>query len=89
MAKIITYDLCAPGRDYTKLIEAIKTYPNWGHVTESTWVINTTDTCTQVRDNLKKHMDQNDRIFVGELSGVAAWYNVLCDNQWLKDALNK
>ena len=84
---IITYDLRAPGRNYDKLYEAIKAYGKWAHITESTWFIKTSSTCAEVRDNLLMHMDSNDRLFVGKLSGPAAWQNVLCSNDFLKQNL--
>lgn len=84
---IITYDLRAPGRNYDKLYEAIKAYGTWAHITESTWFIKTSSTCSEVRDNLLTHMDSNDRLFVGKLSGAAAWQNVLCSNDFLKQNL--
>lgn len=84
---IIEYDLRAPGRDYDALYAAIKGYGIWAHVTESTWFIKTDETCVQVRDKLTNLMDGNDRLFVGELSGVAAWNNTICKSQYLKDNL--
>lgn len=86
-SKLVTYDLRAPGRDYSTLMQAIKNYPKWGRVCESTWVIVTTDTCVTVRDNLQRFIDSNDRLFVAELTGVAAWYNTICDSEWLKENL--
>ncbi len=86
-SKIITYDLCAPGRDYEKLIEHIKTYSSWARVTESTWVISSDDTCKVIRDILKTHIDTNDRLFVAELTGTAAWSNVRCKSDYLKEHL--
>ncbi len=86
-SKIIEYDLRAPGRDYAALYDAIKEYATWARVTESTWFIKTNETCVQVRDKLMKLMDNNDRLFVGELSGTAAWHNTICDSQFLKDTL--
>ena len=86
-SKIITYDLCAPGRNYDDLYKAIKSYGTWAHITESTWFVKTADSCTQIRDNLLSHVDSNDRLFVGELTGTAAWRNVICNNDYLKDNL--
>ena len=86
-SKIIEYDLQQPGSDYNALYNAIKEYSAWAHVTESTWFIKTDETCAQVRDKLMKLMDKNDRLFVGTLSGEAAWHNTLCKNQYLKDNL--
>lgn len=86
-SKIIEYDLRQPGRDYDALYEAIKSYGPWAHITESTWFIKTDATCVQVRDKLLSVMDTNDRLFVGELSGVAAWHNTICDSEFLKKNL--
>mgnify|MGYP006069220545 CR=1 FL=1 len=86
-SKIVEYDLRQPGRDYDALYNAIKGYGTWAHVTESTWFIKTDETCVQVRDKLMELMDNNDRLFVGELSGTAAWHNTICEGQYLKDNL--
>lgn len=86
-SKIITYDLCSPGRNYDDLYKAIKAYGTWAHITESTWFVKTDDSCTQIRDNLLSHIDSNDRLFVGELTGTAAWHNVICKNEFLKENL--
>ena len=55
-SKIITYDLCSPGRNYDDLYEKIKSYGTWAHICESTWIISTTDSCSDIRDNLKSVM---------------------------------
>lgn len=86
-SKIITYDLCAPGRNYDDLYKAIKSYGTWAHITESTWFVKTADSCIQIRDNLLSRVDSNDRLFVGELTGTAAWYNVICNSDYMKDNL--
>lgn len=84
---IVEYDFCQPGDNYDSLIEAIKEYPMWAHITKSTWFIKTSNSCETVRDHLKSKMDSNDRLFVAELSGTAAWMNVLCGSEYIKDNL--
>lgn len=84
---IIEYDLCSPGRNYNTLYETIQSYGVWARITESTWFIKTGDSCVQVRDKLTKCMDSNDRLFVAELTGTAAWSNILCDSDYLKKHL--
>lgn len=86
-SKVIEYDLRNPGRNYDALYEAIKSYGTWAHLTESTWFVKTAETCVQIRDRLLSVMDSNDRLFVGELTGVAAWRNLICDNDYLKKNL--
>lgn len=83
-SKIVSYDLCSPGRNYNELYEVIKKYPHWAHITESTWFIKSDSSCVEVRENLSKWMDSNDKIFVAELTGNAAWKNVICDDDYLK-----
>ncbi|AZV56046.1 CRISPR-associated protein Cas2 [Clostridium sp. AWRP] len=86
-SKIVSYDLCAPGKDYKDLIDFIKSYSVWARVTESTWIIGTDETCVSLRDKLKQYTDSNDRLFVAALTEEAAWYNVKCDTDYLRNNL--
>jgi hypothetical protein len=72
------------GEAYEKVIGQIKSYPKWAHVEKSVWVVKTDATTVDVRDAIKTHMHARDRLFVAELSGVAAWFNTICKNEWLK-----
>ena len=69
------------------MYEAIRNYPIWAHITESTWFVKTDDTCVQIRDALKEKMDSNDRIFVATLTGEAAWNNLICESEYIKENL--
>lgn len=82
---IICYDLVKE-KDYEELYKVIKSY-KYGQITESTWAIVTNEKAKEVRDNLQKHMDSDDRLFVIKSGKEAAWANVLCANKWLKDNL--
>ena len=84
---IISYDLCKPGRNYDALYTAIKAYGTWAHINESLWAIETSQTAVQIRDNLKKNIDSNDRLFVIKSGVEAAWYLAICNNDWLKEHL--
>lgn len=86
-SKIITYDLCAPGRDYSDLYTYLKNYFTGAHIAESVWFVSSDKSCSVIRDEIKQLVDSNDRIFVAELTGTAAWRNVLCDSNYLKDNL--
>src|SRR3546814_15075930 len=74
-AYIICYDLTNPGRNYQNLYEKIKSYGTWARVTESNWVIVTTKTAVQIRDDLLTVLDSNDRLFVVKSGREAAWHN--------------
>ncbi len=86
-SKIVSYDLCTPGRDYKALYEKLKSYTKWGKITESTWLIKSDKTCVDIRDELKAVMDKNDRLVVTETTDCAAWSNVICSSEFLKENL--
>jgi hypothetical protein len=83
---IISYDL-RNARDYDKLHDAIRAYGTWAHILESCWGIVTEDTAKDVRNNLTKHIDDDDGLFVVKSGNIAAWRNVLCKNDWLNKNL--
>ena len=70
---VVGYDLNKPGQNYTELIKALQAYPDWWHYLDSTWVIKTNKTTTQIRDDLKQHIDASDELLVVRLSGEGAW----------------
>lgn len=86
-SKIITYDLCSSGKNYDELYNYIKGFSSWAHITESTWFISTNKSCCTIRDEIANITDSDDRIFVAELTGVAAWRNILCDSEYLQKHL--
>lgn len=85
---MIGYDLNKSGQDYDDLIEAIKTYDKWWHYLDSTWIIKSSKTATEIRDHLKRHIDSNDELLVAKLSGEAAWAGFSDKgSSWLKTNL--
>jgi hypothetical protein len=85
MVHVITYDLRKPGRDYSDLYDAIKSYESWAHPLESVWFVDTQTAPGEVRDYLKQHIDSNDKLFVCRLVHHWASFN-LSDKviEWLK-----
>jgi len=83
---IINYDLNKT-KDYQSLYDAIKSYGTYARILKSCWAVVTTKSATEVRDHLLKVMDGDDGIFVVKSSGEAAWRNVECSNEWLKNNL--
>jgi hypothetical protein len=84
---VISYDLHVPGRDYSKLIEAIKSYSNWCHLHESVWLIHTDQTSQQVCSYLMQFIDRNDQLFVAGWTGEASWYGLDAQREnWVKAA---
>jgi hypothetical protein len=60
----ISYDLNKAGQNYNNLYEELKKSPNWCHPMDSTWLIVTSESPEQVRDRLRKHMDDNDTLLI-------------------------
>lgn len=86
---IVCYDLCRPGRDYNSLYNALKAFPSWGKLTESTWAVVCDKSATEIRNYLRLYMDMSDRLIVIKSGQVAAWTQVMASNQWLKENLIK
>lgn len=80
MILLITYDLKAPGRNYEELHETIKSAGTWWHHLESTWLIETNLTPEQWYNNLAKHLDINDLIFIIEVK--RNYYGYLPQKAW-------
>lgn len=86
---IVTYDLHKQGQNYDCIIKKLEAYGTYWHMQQSVWIISTSQTAAQVRDNLQVCLDQNDKLFVGRLSGEAAWVGYEDRiTQWLKSTLS-
>ena len=60
----VSYDLNKAGQNYNALYEELKKSPNWCHPMDSTWLIVTSETAEQLRDRIRKHLDDNDTLLV-------------------------
>ena len=83
---IISYDL-RKKRNYESLYRAIQSYSQCKQIAESTWAVVTTNSAVEIRDNLLRVMDNDDRLFVVRSGVEAAWQNSMCKNKWLKENL--
>ena len=86
---IVSYDLCQPGRDYNSLYNALRTFPSWGKLTESTWAVVSKNSAVEIRNYLRLYMDVPDRLIVIKSGQVAAWTQVIANNLWVKENLVK
>jgi len=87
-AYIVSYDLNTQGQKYKCLTDKLEAYGTYWHAQGSVWIIISSQTATQVRDNLKSCLDSNDELFVGKLSGEAAWFGYSSQiSDWLKKNL--
>ncbi len=68
---MIDYDLNKPGQNYDSLIKEIKRLGGnvWCHPLKSSWVIKTTLSAAQVRDDLTQYVDNGDAMLVMNITG--------------------
>jgi CRISPR-associated endonuclease Cas2 len=81
---LVTYDLNKADKDYEDLIDAIKAYGSYCKLQRSVWFIDSNDSASQIRDDLKQHIDKNDDLFVGEMRKHWAGANKMKCVDWLK-----
>ena len=84
---LIGYDLNRPRSNgaYPELDAAIKKYGNYIHPVDSTWIVKTDSSASEIRDNLKAHVDEGDKLLVLQLTGVASWFGLSVEeSNWLK-----
>jgi hypothetical protein len=87
-AILIAYDIHpTEGDGYDKLIEKIRSLGDWWHHLESTWIVRCAQSPSQVRDQLRSYIGNDDQLLVIEISGdTAEWAGVNgAGSQWLKD----
>jgi len=88
---LISYDLGVPETisDYRILTEYIKSYRSWAKPLQSVWLIKTSKSVAQVRDEIKLRIDSNDKVLVLNVTGTSwATYNVSQKvTDWMKDNL--
>lgn len=83
----ISYDL-RKQRNYEALYKRIKNLGSWCRTLESSWVIASQYTATQIRDDLKLALDRDDGLLITRLQGEAAWMGLDTKiSQWLKQQL--
>ncbi|HOV03835.1 MAG TPA: hypothetical protein PLG99_05460 [Kaistiaceae bacterium] len=87
-AFIVTYDLRQHGQNYDCITKRLESYPTHWHMQQSVWIINTEKSAKEIRDHLTACLDANDKLFVGRLSGQAAWKGYEDSaSQWLMSTL--
>lgn len=79
----IAYDLDQPGRDYKDLIARLNKL-NAVRILRSDWLLENTASPEDVRNDLQRFLDNNDRIMVSEVYHNAAWKNLLASNDTIK-----
>lgn len=85
---LVGYDLNKPGQNYEDLIERLKLVgSNWWHHLDSTWLIKTTMSPKELRDDLKAYVDSGDELLVVDVTGASWAASGFSSYDWLHDNL--
>lgn len=68
---LVGYDLNRPGQNYTELIKYLKSQGTWWHYLDSTWLIVTSISASELRDEIKRLVDSGDEVLVLSVKGDA------------------
>jgi len=83
---LVAYDVHpAKGEAYEDLIKAIQSLGTWWHHLETIWIVQCTDTPSEIRDRLKSHLGNDDQLLVIDISGdTAGWVGINdAGSKWL------
>lgn len=75
----VSYDLHAPGKNYEKVVEAIKQQSDgrWARVNLSYWFIKSERTSSNIASAIRAVMDENDSLMVLNADkNEAVWYKL-------------
>ena len=75
-AYIVEYGLRNPEQNHPRLSKAIKEKYHYWHILEFTWIIDASESASQIYAYLEANIGENDKLFVCQLAGDAA----LADN---------
>jgi len=80
----VGYDLDKPGQDYSDLIRRLQEL-GARKILKSDWLLGHNSTSAeQIRSDLSRFLDANDRIMVSEQKNHAAWINLLTSDADVK-----
>ena len=86
---IVSYDLLQPGQKYSSIKAELEKCTQYWNLLQSDWIVVTGESAEQIRDRLNRHLDSNDKLFVGLLAGKAAWDGFTQKgDDWLKSVLH-
>lgn len=76
----ISYDLNIPGQNYQDLYEEIKSFGGYWHYLDSTWLVSTQLSASQMSERMLKHTDKNDNFLI--IRVVADYHGWLPEAAW-------
>lgn len=83
----VSYDLNKAGQNYNGLYDELKKSLGYWHYLDSTWLISTTETATQLFQRLKPYIDDNDIMLVIKVTNEYSGWLPQKAWDWLKNHL--
>lgn len=83
---MVGYDLNSEGKDYSGIKKVLKEYPKYWHHLDSTWLIKTDETPSQIVAKLKPHIDDNDSLLVIEVENSYQGWLTEKAFKWIENA---
>lgn len=74
----VNCELKQPDHLYTALYDYMQSYARHSHPLDSMWLVKTDKSVPQVRDEVRRVVDENDEILVFDVTG-AAWASTVND----------
>lgn len=83
----VSYDLNKKGKDYQGLYNELKSKQEWYHLLDSTWLLCTSESAAQLWERLRSHIDNDDYIFIAEITNNYEGWLPNSAWQWIKSRL--
>jgi hypothetical protein len=84
MVVFIAHDLHEPDRDYSAVIEYIKSLGSWCHLEESVWLIDSMSSPESIRDGLSGTSDDATYFVQRVANNWSSWGLSSSKSSWLK-----
>lgn len=86
---MISYDLNEE-KNYDAINNAIKNQGKWAKILTTTYIVISDYPSAEIRNNIQKDIDSDDKIFVARLKGETAWTNSFSEavTNWLINNIN-
>jgi 6-phosphogluconate dehydrogenase (decarboxylating) len=79
---LVTYDIKVKEdakEEYPGLLKAIRALGQRLHALQSVWLVRSSQSTKQIKDDLKKHLRESDKLLVVKLTGDSSWTGFFSD----------
>ncbi len=64
----ISYDLNNSGHKYENIYSVVRSFGGYNHIMESTWLVSTSLSASQVVGKFTSYLDNNDKVFISKVN---------------------